>query len=336
MSYATEYHGGALSSGLDRTILDFSTSINPLGPHPDVIQCVRESSGMIRDYPDMNAGRLEDELAIYTGMPSGMVVAGNGATEIIHNVCRIAQDGRVLVAGPAFGEYTAAARLCGLPVRIVNDMPRFIESIPGYGIVFVANPSNPAGRLLHSGVMMDVVRACCDAGAILVVDECFIEMTPGRNESIVGCAESYENLVVLRSMTKSFGMAGLRLGYAVSRMASRLRDFRIPWSINALAQEAGVEALRHPHHIQDGLRLVQDEVSYLCGTVMGSCRTDANYMVVSAPMGAHRLQRCLLDEHNILVRNCASFGMPRHIRVGVRTRKENKILADALRYTCRV
>ena len=255
----------------------------------------------------------------------------------------------VLVPAPTFGEYAAAARLCGSSVEhfptmdMSDDAPRFAEVIPKGGCVFVCNPANPTGRLTPAGTILEIVKAAADASSVVVVDECFIEMTPGRDESVARQAALHGNLIVLRSMTKSFGLAGLRVGYAMADpgTSGRLRDLRATWSVNALAQVAGTEALRHAGHITKALSLISEEVPYLTDIMDGAAgirpyETDTNYILARTDAESSTVQGRLL-KHNMLVRDCSSFeGLDNHhIRVSVRTRRENTILAGRLPKSCR-
>ena len=342
-------HGGARTMGLGPDIIDFSASVNPLGMHPAVRETLAGSLDTAVEYPDANAAALESALAGYVGTAPDLVVAGNGATEIIHNICRMVAGSPVLVPAPTFGEYAAAARLCGSSVEhfhtmdLSEDAPRFAEAIPKGGCVFVCNPANPTGRLAPSGTILEIVKAAADASSVVVVDECFVEMTPGRNESVARQTALRDNLIVLRSMTKSFGLAGLRVGYAVAdpAVSSRLRDLRATWSLNALAQVAGTEALKHTGHIAEALSLISDEVPYLSGVMDGAAgihpyETDTNYILARTDAEASTVQGRLL-KHGMLVRDCSSFeGLDsHHIRVSVRTRRENTILAGRLPKSCR-
>ena len=326
--------------GLDPHTLDFSTSINPLGMPEAVARMLSGAANLAVDYPDEHAHTLECAASSYAGIPADMVVAGNGATELIHNICRYTAGRRVLVPSPGFGEYAAAAKLCGSPVSpyeggVPNDMPR-------NGCVFVCNPSNPAGILTGRDAILEAASEAARTDSILVVDECFIEMTPGRDESVAPYAGQHKNMVVLRSLTKSFGLAGLRVGYGMADpdISAGLRRIRTPWSVNALAQAAGIESLSHPEHLEAARDIIRQETDRLYGAMLDMDgikphRTDTNYMVVGTADPAPVVVERLLKQ-NILVRDCSSFGMGHHIRVSAKTPDKNKILLDALRDVCRV
>lgn len=333
-------HGGARTLGLDPSILDFSTSINPLGMPGPVARMLSGAAGHAVDYPDEHARALEYAAAAYAGVSAEMVVAGNGATEIIHNICRYAAGGRVLVPSPGFGEYAAAAELCGSPVgSYEGGVPS--GGMPRNGCVFVCNPSNPVGVLTGRHAILEAASEAARAGSMLVVDECFTEMTPGRDESVAPYAERHKNMVVLRSLTKSFGLAGLRAGYGIAdpAVSARLRRIRMPWSVNALAQAAGIESLSHPEHLEAARDVIRRETDRLYRAMLDMDgiephRTDANYMVARTTDPAPVVVGRLLEQ-NILVRDCSSFGMDHHIRISAKTPDKNKILLDALWNVCR-
>ena len=335
----TMRHGGARTLGLDPHTLDFSTSINPLGMPEAVARMLSGAANLAVDYPDEHARMLECAAAAYAGISADMVVAGNGATELIHNICRDMPGRRVLVPAPGFGEYAAAARLCGSPVsEYEGGVP---AHMPRNGCVFVCNPSNPTGMLTGRDTILEAASEAARTDSMLVVDECFIEMTPGRDESVVPYAGQHENMVVLRSLTKSFGLAGLRVGYGIADpdISARLRNIRMPWSVNALAQAAGIESLSHPEHLEAARHIIHQETDRLYTAMLDMDglkpqHTDTNYMVAGTADPAPVVVERLLEQ-NILVRDCSSFGMDHHIRISAKTPDKNKILLDALRNVCR-
>lgn len=344
----TEPHGGARSMGLGPHTLDFSASVNPLGMHPAVRDALVRGVDTYSEYPDADARELESAISTYLGISPDAVTAGNGSTEIIHNVCRRMSGAPIMIASPAFGEYQAAATLCGSPVSlhhtmdVESDAPALARAIPRNGCMFLGNPANPSGRLTPAGVVLDLAETAADVSCVMVVDECFAEMTPGRNESVARLAARHNNIIVLRSMTKSFGLAGLRVGYAVSGpdTAAALRRLRVPWSVNAPAQIAGLEALKHTEHIDMALDIIRHQAPRMADTMrnvpgMEPHPTDANYILVRTRMPPAAIQERLLGR-NVLVRDCSSFpGLDSHIRVAVKTQRENTILADCMEETCR-
>lgn len=336
-------HGGIRSLGLDPDTIDFSVNINPLGMHPVVAQRVIETVHESAEYPDTAAAMLEEALSVYAGVEPDMVVAGNGATEIIYNICRIMQGGTILVVDPAFGEYAAAARLSGANVRsiqdgeITGDRNRYADAARSCRCAFVCNPTNPTGRLTDRDVILEMASSAPDT--IMVVDECFMELAV-RDESVLPSVP--DNVVVLRSLTKSFGLAGLRVGYCIAPpdLARRLRLYRIPWSINVIAQTAGIEAIRHTSHLVAGRKLIRKEVAYITDAMLSTdgiepYPTDANYILARTVQTGRTVQERFL-QLGMLVRDCSDFeGLDsHHIRIGVRQRWENRLLVMMLEHAC--
>ena len=246
---------------------------------------------------------------------------------------------------PTFQEYEAASRMHGTrtahfaSMDLEADLDSFIAEIPQGGTVFVCNPNNPTGGLLGRGSVLQIVRAAAARSCAVMVDECFIEMSRPR-ESVLLDVPKHDNLLVLRSLTKSFGLAGVRLGYAAAPddIAGALRGARAPWGVNCMAQAAGAAALWHAGEIlADARRMVRKESAYLHKKIssiggMACYDTSANFVLVRTRHNSSRLQGRLADGAGILVRDCSNFrGLDgHHIRVAVRRHKENKRLVRAL------
>ena len=341
--------------------LDFSSNVSPLGPPPDAAAAMARAAagGAAGAYPDPDSSPLRAALAEHAGAPSpSNVVVGCGATEIIYNFCRAfaPRRARALVQAPAFGEYEAAARLAGAdPVFFASmdlaaDLDRFAEGMPRNGCAFVCTPNNPTGEMLTARQVLGLASAAADASSMLLVDECFVELADGPGggpaASAASAAPRRPNLVVLRSLTKSFGLAGARVGYAVgpARAVRVLSRIKVPWTVSGPAQAAALEALRHPSHVEAARRLVSRErgrlVREIDRTPGFECvgRPRANFVLVRASRPAAAVRSDLLAR-GVLVRDCSSFrGLgprggrsSRHLRVAVRTAAENKRLVGALR-----
>ena len=342
-------------------LLDFSSNVSPLGPPPAAAAAMaRAAAGPAgQTYPDPDSSLLREALAGHAGAGSpSNVVVGCGATEIIYNFCRAfaARRTRVLVQAPAFGEYEAAARLAGAaPFRLASmdlaaDLDRFAEEIPRNGCAFVCTPNNPTGEILEPGQVLGLASAAADASAMLLVDECFVELADGPGGapagSVAAAAPRRPHMVVLRSLTKSFGLAGARVGYAVcgARAAAILTRIRLPWGVSGPAQAGALEALRHAGHVERARRLVSRERARLVREIDATpgfeCvgRPRANFVLVRTARPAAAVRSALLGR-GVLVRDCSSFSglgprggrSARHIRVAVRTAAENKRLVGALR-----
>ena len=340
-------HGGIFSvPGVPEDVLDFSSNINPLGLMPKVREVIRKNLHLLHIYPDSESRLLRKTLESYTGMPSSRIVIGNGATEIIYNFCRafLSSSTPVLIPSPAFGEYEAAARLAGArtsffkTMDLEDNLAAFSSELPKDGCAFVCNPNNPTGTLVSKKSLKKMVQKAEEKNTLVFVDECFIELVPGRDESVMPLAKRHENLVILRSFTKSFALAGMRLGYAVSSkpVASILNKAKIPWNVSGLAQKAAQVALSEQSYLEKARRVISSEARFLRREIsrldgFECCETATNFVLIKTDTDSTLLQKKLLKK-NILVRDCKSFrGLDgSFVRVAIKTRRENKKLIEAL------
>jgi len=213
-------HGGLYSiKNPDSKIIDFSSNVNPLGPPPGVKKYLKKNINTLEVYPDSESTKLRKNLSWYTKVPANKIVVGNGATEIIYNFCHAFLNKKtpVLIPVPTFGEYEAAAKLSGCKVsffktmNLSENLDLFLKKIPKNGCIFLCNPNNPTGLLLSRKTMLKILQNAKKKSTFVFVDECFIELSDHK-QSLVNDLKKYENLFVLRSLTKSFGLAGLRIG----------------------------------------------------------------------------------------------------------------------------
>ena len=337
-------------------MVDYSSSITPLGTPPAVLRAIRGAARTVSEYPDPGSGALLGALSRYTGLPRQNLVAGSGAVEIIYAAAHaFGGGGRALVYAPTFGEYEAAVRMyhggSGVvrhtgkkrDARLSTDIDGFLRRVPDNGIVFICNPNNPTGELLASKQVREILDAAASAAGPchVLVDECFIEMSRSPRESVMPYVRKgrYGNLVVLRSLTKSFGLPGIRVGYAAASrdMADVMRRITVPWSVSCLAEAAGVAALSDARGILGRTRdVVRAELRYMQGRLsripgVEWRDTAANFVLVRTRLRAPRLQG-LLAGRGMLVRDCSDFaGLDNHhVRIAVKRRRENRMLADAL------
>jgi len=325
-------------------VLDFSASINPLGVSPAVSEALRHLD--LAAYPDPECRELRDALADRLGLPADRILIGNGATELIHLIARalLRSGDAAAIFTPTFGEFQAACRLQGVaPVLIAPaerrtfrwDLPAATRLIAALrpSLLFLCNPNNPTGTYLGADDLEAIAAALGDAG-LLVLDEAYAPFVERRWDA-TGLLR-LGNVALLRSMTKDHALTGLRLGYLLSSRAvvERVRTFQHSWSVNAAAQAAGVAALADGAHVARGREAVRCGRSYLTQELgrLGLACTEASANFLLAGVGAAaELRLRLLREHRVCVRDCASFGLPDHVRIGVRRMADCRRLAGALR-----
>ncbi|MDP8924112.1 MAG: histidinol-phosphate aminotransferase family protein [Chloroflexota bacterium] len=323
------------------SLLDFSVNGNPLGPSPRALRAL-ELVDPAR-YPDTDALRLRAGLAAEHDVDPGAVLAGNGSVELIWLLADayLAPGDRALVVGPTFGEYAAAARRRGAVVVDVAGLAEHgfrasLDIIRGQlaavrpRLVFICNPNNPTGHLRPLGELAAILDACGEA--LVVVDEAYLDFADGA-DSALGLRLD-PRAVVLRSLTKNFGLAGLRLGYLVAHpdVVDALASARPPWTVNAFAQAAGLAALDDREHLDAGRRIAREAKAFLVDGLtrlgLACLPSRTNYWLIDVGDAA-RLRRDLL-RRGILVRDCTSFGLPGHVRIAARPLDECERLLEVV------
>lgn len=340
-------HGGnvfraALDLGLRGTsVLDFSASINPLGMPPAARHAIKTWVGDVLHYPDIESTRFREAVAERYGLDPASVMPGNGSTELIYLIPRALKPRRVLIASPTFSEYERACGLAGAKVEhfemaasggFLPDMDSFGRAMKKADMAFFCNPGNPSGAVLPREGVLTLASLARKNKCVLVIDEAFIEFCP--EHSVLGVDN--ENLIVLRSLTKFYALAGLRAGFShlPKTLMSRILRYKEPWSMNVFAERAAVVALGQSGFINRSLKYVERERGLLKRKLEAlGCSvypSDANYLLLRTSK-AKRLVRGLYKQ-GILVRDCSDFrGLGKsHLRVAVRTRKENSILVTAM------
>jgi len=334
-------HGGAAAPGL----LDFSASINPLGPSPLVLQAIQDALPTIARYPDPECRELTDWLEGSEWLEPGEVVVGNGSNELIHAITRAFQPRRVAIVEPTYTEYLRAALLIGAEVDhwLAEGEDFTIQPFDAGAadLVWLCNPNSPTGQVL-SGSMHSWLRDF--PKTMFVVDAAFEQMMIGKGaisnwQQIGGLPP---NLIKLKSLTKCFALPGLRLGYATGRvdLIEKVRRQIVPWSVNTLAQVAGVAAMGDFQASILRSRLgYADEVAGFRSQLAAMSRHvhvvpgQANFVLlrlltITAPALCARLA-----ERGIAIRDASNFvGLDeRYVRIAVRTPADNQRLLTELK-----
>ncbi len=321
-------------------VLDFSTNTNPYGAAPRVRAAL--SSTPIDRYPDREALALRRALALQLGVAPENILAGNGSAELLWLTALAYLDAgqTALVIGPTFGEYARAAALMGAHVDEWRAAPEngFAVNIAAvqsqlsrqiYRLVFLCNPNNPTGQTLPVEHLAE--WATTWPQTLFVVDEAYIAFCPAMPSAI---HLHLPNLLILRSMTKDYALTGLRLGYAVGdeRVIAALSKTRPPWNVNTMAQTAGIAALQDASHINESIIRLQQS----CQALTTALRQRGYTVIPSAVhfflvhVGDGARFRAALRSRGVLVRDCASFGLPEYVRIAARQPEENQRLLAAL------
>ena len=273
-----------------------------------------------------------------------MILVGNGSTELIHLLAaaRLGTRDRCVIFEPTFGEYRAAATLAGAQTMTIRpadrktfqwsvaDAVRTIREIRP-SLAFLCNPNNPTGVYLpRSGV--ERIQAGVAATGLLLLDDAYVSLADSPWDTTALLENG--DLAILRSMTKDHALAGVRLGYVVANpeVIRDMRRLQPAWSVNAVAQSAGLAALGDGDHIERARAVISESRPYLCehleGLGIAVTRTATNFIL--ARVGNAARVRMALLQRGIAVRDCASFGLPEHIRIAIRYIEECTLLVEAL------
>ena len=341
---ASNPHGGDLyGRAVD---LDFSVNTNPLGTPPSVVRAVEDAARDLCRYPDPGCRELTAALSAREGVSPDAILCGCGAAELIYAYCGALGAVRALMPVPTFLEYGAALEAFGGEAE-----PFFLKEEEGFalteafltalertdcGAVFLCSPNNPTGRLIRPELLEEICRICHRRGLRLFVDECFLELSDGgREASLAGWLDAFPGLFLLRAFTKSYGMAGLRLGYCLSGdggLLSAMSRRVQPWNVSLPAQRAGVAALKEEAFLERSRQLIRRERPLLAAELeklgLWVCPSQANYLLVKS---RRELFGPLL-ERGVLIRDCSNYeGLGRGwYRLAVKGREENRMLLDAL------
>ena len=328
-------HGGDIFAAAERSgvpwqqVLDFSASINPLGPSPRVKEAILSSLDLVAHYPSIDASRLRHRLALEWRIGPEQILAGNGATDLLRDFCCSFPEGHLAV--PVFSEFHRlwpAAPHCR-----VDD----VESWPEQGALVVTRPVNPTGSLIKGEVVAEYLRR---SKATVLVDESFIDFS--NAVSLIEMTAEFPRLLVLRSLTKFYALPGLRVGALVGHpeTVQRLSAARPPWTVNALAEQAALAALDDREHAGATRQFVRQERAWLAQEIAAMpdaqvWPSEANYLYIETPYASRLVM--FAAERNVLIRDCTGWpGCERSaIRVAVRRRWENeRLLAVWKEFLC--
>jgi histidinol-phosphate aminotransferase len=331
-----------LAEGIDAsTVLDFSASVNPFGPSPAAVAAIGRVE--IDRYPDRQAFELRRALAAKLDVPRETVVVGNGSSELLYlaALAFLRPGDAVVVIGPTYSEYARVARLMGARVIPCDAVRETGFQAPAQQVasalkefqpraLFLCHPNNPTGQCLPTETIRSWAADFMDT--LFVIDEAYVEFASAC-ESLVEPQSS--NLIVLRSLTKAYGLAGLRLGYAVAakETVEVLCRVRPPWSVSSVAQAAGIAALADDDHLLRCRRQMAESKAQLKRGLeeIGLCPFPSAAPFLLAAVGDAVNVRKRLLRSRILVRDCSSFNLPDCIRLSPRSSPDNVALLDALR-----
>ena len=344
-------HGGdwaGYRAEFGRDALDFSANVSPLGLPAGVAAAITAALPMADRYPDPLCRALRTKLAAAEGVDAAQILCGNGAADLIYRLALALRPRRALLPAPTFAEYAAALETVDCDVQrfllreekdfAVTD--GFVDAIDdSTDAVFLCQPNNPTGQLTALPLVEQILHRCAACGTLLVVDECFLDFLPDHALHTAKGLLGEGDLVILKAFTKLYGMAGVRLGYALSADTALLEQMQAcgqPWGVSSLAQAAGLAALEETAYVEKVRALIAEQRPRLTAGLraLGLRVLDgrANYLLFQAPETLGEALR----QRGAVLRSCANYpGLgPGWYRTAVRTGPENeqllKLLAEVL------
>lgn len=342
-------HGGdwmGYRERFGRDALDFSANVSPLGLPEGVAQAIRDALPLADRYPDPLCRTLRAALSRAEGVPQERILCGNGAADLIFRLVWAAKPHKALVTAPTFAEYASALDTVGCEVKRffldeTNDFAptdALVDAVDErIDMMFLCQPNNPTGQAADRTLMRRILAKCEAVGALLAVDECFLDFLPdGETLTMKPELAAHGGLFILKAFTKLYGMAGVRLGYGLcadAALLERMRRAGQPWAVSSLAQAAGLAALAQRDYVRQVRALIETERPYLLAGLralgLRVIEGRANYLLFRADetLGER------LAARGALIRRCGNYpGLDdTWYRTAVRTRRENDALLAALR-----
>jgi histidinol-phosphate aminotransferase len=349
LNLQTGVHGGYDQAELETLgiapdeIIDFSVSTNPAGIPSGILRQV--SIKELSVYPDSGSTLLRREIARINEVSEKNILVCSGSTEIIRLAVTayLGEKDKVLLVEPTYGEYRLSCEIAGAEIQtfLTSAEDDFRPDIYALAdrirtenpkIIFLCNPNNPAGYYLKRDEFETILSAASES--LVILDEAYVSFVDHAWLS-TGYIDA-NNLLVVRSMTKNYALAGLRLGYAVAAEAiiSVLSRVCPPWNVNAIAQKAGITVIQSKEYLEKSRKSVFREKKYLVTGLEKQgfvcVPSDANYFLVKVNDAAGFRKRLLVSKR-LLVRDCTSFGLPEYIRIAPRSHNRNRKLINAIK-----
>ena len=366
-----------------KEILDYSSNINPYGIPESLKKRITENLEILERYPDPDYIELRQKLAHLNKVDISNIILGNGATEIIFLFMKVINPKKILIAAPTFGEYERAVKAtervenssilgnsdkkkddeksCGkqkikieyFELKENDDFKLNIHNLKNelakkYDLLIICNPNNPTGKFLKLAETEQILKECSKYNTKLFIDEAFIDfLKDGMKESIINTKENKQNLFVTRAFTKFFAIPGLRLGYGIyfdKNLEKGISEKKEPWSVNNIAEIAGLTVLDDTKYIEETLKWIEEEKTYVyekLNEISGikPYKTEVNFITVKIEdnfilKGLNvKILREKMLEQGILIRDASNFNFldERFFRLAIKNRKNNDRVIETLK-----
>ncbi|MCR4591026.1 MAG: aminotransferase class I/II-fold pyridoxal phosphate-dependent enzyme [Lachnospiraceae bacterium] len=334
-------------------IISFSANVNPLGISPLLKKTVADEIDCISSYPDREYRELKSVLASYCMSDPEKIIPGNGSTELISMIIDIKKPKKSLIVGPTYSEYERELSLAGgksyyfqLKEKdgFLLGLERFDEALkPDMDMLIICNPNNPTSTTLDRSTLRSIMDICKERDIFVMVDETYIEFVDDKEKKEgIPLTDYYNNLFIIRGVSKFFAAPGLRLGYAVTGNRDLLREIKAkmnPWSINTLAETAGKVMFQDSEYIENTVSLIRNERKYVTERLRGFkgvtvYEPSANFVLFRVDSD-HANADTIFDtciREKMMIRNCCTFPFldNRYIRICFMNHEDNVRLLDCI------
>ncbi|NMC28405.1 MAG: histidinol-phosphate transaminase [Syntrophomonadaceae bacterium] len=328
-----------------KDIIKLASNENPLGTSPKAREAISEALGQMHHYPDANCFELKKRLAEVHKISESSIVVGNGSDEILMLLAMafLSSGDGIIYAKPSFAEYEFTARIMGaecveIPLKdFTHDLEKILTAVtPRTKMVFICNPNNPTGTIVDAGAMQSFMDRISE-DVLVVFDEAYQEYVENPNFlSGLKYVKADRNAIVLRTFSKIYGLAGLRIGYGFTtpEIAQALEMITEPFNVNLLAQVGALAAIDDIRHVEESRRVNSQGKEYLYEMFnemgLAYVPTESNFIFLDSGRDCQAVFKALL-RLGIIVRTGDTFGYPTFIRVTVGTRQENERFINGLK-----
>lgn len=328
-------------------ILDFSANINPLGMPDSVRKAVIEGLDKIEKYPDITYFELKCAIGEFENIKKETLILGNGAAEVLFNVVRGINPQNTLILAPTFSEYEEATRAVKSNIIyyklkeekefcIQEDILDYIDS--KLNLIFICNPNNPTGVITSQDLLQKILAKAEKNEVMVVIDESFLDFIE-EDLSMISYINEYENLIIIKSLTKLFALPGIRIGYGICsnlELNCKIENISPAWNINILAEIATKAGLKDKIYIEESINFIKNEKEYLYNelkeiTGLKVYEPSVNFILLKT-LTKVNLKHELL-KNNILIRSCSNYkGLDNnYYRIAIKTHGENLKLINNIR-----
>lgn len=343
------YQAGKPTDELERelgisNIVKLASNENPLGLSDTVKEVLKKELTELTRYPDANGYYLKKALADKYAINIEQVTLGNGSNDLLELVARafVAREHEVMFAEHAFVVYPIVTQAIGATAVVVaakdygHDLSAMADAITlNTKLIFIANPNNPTGTFLEQDALKDFLGKV-PAEVLVVLDEAYFEYaTASRRGNAIAWIAEFPNLIVSRTFSKAYGLAGLRVGYAISHpdIADILNRVRQPFNCNALALKAAETILNDTEYLTKSVNLNNEGMVYLSDFFrkhkLDFIPSMGNFITVNVGKSGDEVYQALLQE-GVIVRPITGYGLPNHLRISIGTHRENQRFVEAL------